>query len=55
VTNLTPRSIKKQPQVRIEPLPLPPDFNSRLAKIYALALRRYHERQQRECQGDNAV
>jgi hypothetical protein len=50
----------KQPQqptiqVHIEPLPLPPDFNSRLAKIYALALRRYHEHHQSENQEESAA
>jgi hypothetical protein len=30
-------------EVILDPLPLPPDFNSRLAQIYAIFLKRYHE------------
>lgn len=33
-------------KVVLDPLPLPPDFNQRLAKIYALALQRYREHQE---------
>jgi hypothetical protein len=42
-------------QVILDPLPLPPDFNKRLATIYALALQRYREHAAANDSADNAT